>query len=59
MLLCGALKWGERHNPQIIQNSWKVSKILLADLGADFAMDDEHEKSRMKQQMHRQVSFPF
>ena len=36
-------------NPQIIRNSRRMSKILLANSGADFGMDDECEKSRKKE----------
>lgn len=39
--------WREM-NLQIIENS-RMSKILFVDLSADFTMDDEHGKSRMKE----------
>ena len=31
-----------------IRNNWRIYKILLANWNANFVMDDEHEKSRMK-----------
>jgi hypothetical protein len=41
-------------NPQIIETNWRISEILLVDWSADFAMDDERKKSRLKkQQMNR------
>ena len=43
MLLCGAFKCGEM-NPQIIQNNWRMSKILIAEWSANFAIYDKHEK---------------
>ena len=41
--------WREM-NPQIIRNKWRMSKILLADWSANFIMNREHEKLRMKEQ---------
>ena len=35
-------------NPQSIQNNWRMFNILLVDWSANFAMDQECEKLRMK-----------
>ena len=43
-------------NPQIIQNNWMMSKILLADWSVDFAMDRESEKSRMKEEATNELT---
>ena len=40
--------WREM-NPQIIHISWRMSKVILVDWSADFGMDHEHEKLRMKE----------
>ena len=34
-------------DPQIIRNSWKKSEILPPDWSADFANEDQREKSRL------------
>ena len=34
-------------DPQIIRNSWKKSEILPLDWSADFANEDQREKSRL------------
>ena len=36
-------------NPQIIRNSWRMYKILLAHRSANFSIYDECEKLRMKE----------
>ena len=36
-------------NPHTIRKSWRMPKILLADWSTSFDMDDEFEKSRMKE----------
>jgi hypothetical protein len=36
-------------NPQIIRNNYRMFKILFADWSANFAMDDECKKLRMKE----------
>ena len=36
-------------NPQTIRNMWRMSKTLLVDRSANFSMDNECEKSRMKE----------
>ena len=46
-------------NPQTIQNKWRMSKILLADYSANFAMDDECEKSTMKEAANELASLIF
>ena len=43
-------------NPQIIWNNWRISKILPTNWSADFAMDNEHEKSRVKEATYALVS---
>ncbi len=39
----------EGDESQILQNYWKMSKILLANWSVDFAMDHKHENERMKE----------
>lgn len=46
MLLYGALKCGTRWIPQIIRNIRRMSKILPIEWSANYAMDDECERSR-------------
>ena len=36
-------------NPHIVQNNWRMSKILIIDRSANFTIYDECEKSRMKE----------
>ena len=43
--------------PYIIQNNWRVSKILPVDWSVDFAMDGECEKLRMKEATNKLASF--
>ena len=40
--------WRET-TPQILRNNWRMSKIILAYQSVNFAVDDECEKSRMKE----------
>ena len=35
--------------PQIIQNDWRMSKILPTDWSENFAMNGEHKNERMKE----------
>jgi hypothetical protein len=47
--------WREM-NTQIIQINWRMSKVILVDWSADFAMDHEHEKLRMRETTNKLTS---
>ena len=49
MLLCGALKYGERLISRSYETTQGCPKILPTNWSVDFAMDDEHEKSTVKE----------
>ena len=43
MLLCVALKCGERRIPKSYEITKRLYEVLFADYSANFAMDDERE----------------
>ena len=50
----------EGDESQILQNYWKMSKILLANWSVDFVMDHGREKLKMKEPTNElEISFPL